>query len=1139
MQSQPFVDLRANACEVPRGHVTGVVAGARRVVPLPIRDPLKALTDPTHEAGGIDAVDVVGRIGGRMLVSCAAGAQEEISRRGAGVDPELGHLSGRWRSAEPLHGRRARDGTGQRDDHKVTHGPRGSQRNLVVATFACHVAGLSKDAAKLDGRTAMAEVWAGAQLASRTVVSGARVPLSTYRLQFNAQFTFTGASAIVAYLDELGIGDCYASSYLAAVPDSPHGYDVADPTRLNPDLGTDEDYWRWIDALRSHGMGHVLDIVPNHMGIAKSANPWWLDVLENGPSSRFARFFDIEWHPVKDELAEKVLIPILGDQYGAVLERQELQLVYANGAFVIRHYDDRLPVAPDTYGMILRDELGPWLESHAGDAGDELQSILTASEHLPPRSSRDPDATALRAREKEVVKRRLAALAACSPPVDALVRTCLRRFNGIAGQPRTFDRLDALLNAQSYRLAHWRVASEEINYRRFFDVNQLAALRMEDPAVFDEVHRFVFELVRRGAATGLRVDHVDGLYAPGDYLNRLQSQLSPDGDFYIVVEKILGRDEELSNEWPVHGTTGYEFASVVNNLFVDRRNERALDDIYKRVVRDRRLRANGASATDGLSFDALVYRSKKQVLHETMSGDINSLGHQLNRFSERNRHFRDFTLYSLISTLKEVIACFPVYRTYVGADGPDQTISDHDRRYIGQAVHGAKLRTPAVTALVFDFIEQLLLKQTRIASSEECEARARFIGKFQQITSPIAAKGIEDTTFYIYNRLLSLNEVGADPMTFGLEPSVVHQWMIRRQEQWPAALSATATHDTKRGEDVRARLNVLSELPGAWKGSVARWRAMNRRFKTEVKGVLAPDANEEYHLYQTMVGAWPFARDAASDALFRQRIAAYMIKSLREAKVHTGWLSPDEEYELAVMRFVDAVLDAQRANPFLASFLPFQTRVAELGIYNSLAQLLIKVTAPGVPDFYQGTELWDLNLVDPDNRRPVDYAFRIRALASLGTSPDISELLEHRVDGRIKMFVMTRALAARGEWRDVYERGAYVPLTTSGAGRDSLFAFARIGAESAFVMTCVPRLIGSLMPDASGPPLGRGIWKDTRVDLPVGRVEPKAASLALRNVFTGTVHRAEEIGGRWTIPAAALFERCPVALLVPSTPCST
>ena len=548
-------------------------------------------------------------------------------------------------------------------------------------------------------------------------MTGARIPLSTYRLQFNPRFTFRDARAIADYLHALGISDAYASSYLKAVPGSPHGYDVADPTRLNPDIGSEEDYWAWVGALRARGMGHLLDVVPNHMGIAKSANPWWLDVLENGPSSRFARCFDIEWHPVKDELADKVLIPILGDQYGAVLERQELQLTHRDGAFVVAYYDEVLPIAPDTYSRILAGALDRWVEDHAGDAADELEIILRAADNLPPRSTREPDQIALRAREKEVVKRRLAALTASSDEVRALIDECVARFNGVAGRPRSFDQLDRLLNEQSYRLAHWRVASEEINYRRFFDVNQLAALRMEDPAVFDDVHRFAFELVRRGGPTGLRIDHVDGLYAPADYLRRLQANLeNPDTDdepFYIVVEKILSRGEQLPSDWPVAGTTGYEFAAVVNNLFVDRRNEKALDDIYTRFVRERR---------DRITFAEMAYRSKKQVLHETMSGDINSLGHQLNRFSERHRHFRDFTLYSLISTLKEVIASFPVYRTYIV---PGQPITDYDYRYLVEAVSSAKRRNPGVTPLVFDFVQRLLLQQTPVDSQDQCEERNR------------------------------------------------------------------------------------------------------------------------------------------------------------------------------------------------------------------------------------------------------------------------------------------------------------------------------------------------------------------------------------------------------------------------------
>ena len=941
-----------------------------------------------------------------------------------------------------------------------------------------------------------------------------RIPLATYRLQFNARFTFAEAEAIVPYLDALGISDCYASSYLTAVPGSSHGYDVADPSRLNPELGSDDDYWAWVGALRAHGMGHVADIVPNHMGIAKSANPWWSDVLENGPSSRFARFFDIEWRPVKDELFDKVLLPILGDQYGAVLERQELVLSFDRGAFAVRHYDERLPIAPDTMRLIVEPALDVWLEDHRGDAADELLSILSAAEHLPSRSNRNPEAIAVRAREKEIVKRRLCALTQRSDDVRALIDEAVATMNGTAGDPHSFDRLDALLNAQSYRLAHWRVASEEINYRRFFDVNQLAALRMEDPDVFEQVHRFVFELIAKGGPTGLRVDHVDGLFAPGDYLSRLQGTIASQSDaatdepFFVIVEKILGPGEALPPDWPVAGTTGYEFAATVNNLFIDRRNEAAMEQIYRRFVRDR------------APYATLVYQSKKQVLHETMSGDINSLGHQLNRFSERNRHFRDFTLYSLISTLKEVIACFPVYRTYVTAT---DAISAHDRRYVHEAIAEAKRRSRGPASMVFDFIQRILLKQTTARTPAECEDRARFIGKFQQLTSPVAAKGIEDTVLYVHNRLLSLNEVGAEPTRFGIDPAEVHQWMRERHRRWPHALSATSTHDAKRGEDVRARLNVLSEIPGAWKDAVAKWRAVNRRFKTERNGAAVPDPNEEYFLYQTLIGAWPFGN--VDRAAFRDRMRAYMTKAMRESKVHTSWLSPDEEHEAAVLRFLDAILDGRRAGTFLQAFEPFQARVAELGIYNSLAQLLIKIAAPGIPDFYQGTELWDLTLVDPDNRRAVDYETRSRTLMALDDGGDVDDLLANRTDGRVKLWVANRSLRARAEHRPIFEEGEYVPLESSGSRAESMFAFARrLGEHTA--IACVPRLVASLVPDASHPPIGREVWGDTRLTIPAGRYQ---------NALTGEILCAGCAGAAPSVDAAVLFARLPVALLVPPT----
>jgi (1->4)-alpha-D-glucan 1-alpha-D-glucosylmutase len=969
----------------------------------------------------------------------------------------------------------------------------------------------------------------GAELAHEVVplASTTHTPIATYRLQFNRTFTFADARASAGYLHALGISDCYASSYLCAVPGSMHGYDVADPTRLNPELGSDEDYWAWIDAMRAHGMGHVLDLVPNHLGIARSANPWWLDVLENGPSSRFAGVFDIDWRPLKAELTDKVLIPILGDQYGAVLERGELQVAHRDGAFEVRYFDDRLPLAPDTYPTLFGRALEEWLpqqrEADAKADAAELQGLLRASRDLPPRGTRDAWRIAIRAREKEDVRRRLAALVERSRPVASLIDIVLRQVNGAGGDPRSFDRLDALLGEQSYRLAHWRVASEEVNYRRFFDVNELAAVRMEDPEVFEAVHRFVFDLIRRRGPTGLRIDHVDGLFSPGEYLERLQARcaeaagLDPSRSFFVVVEKILAPDEELPRQWPVCGTTGYEFASVVNGLFVDRRNERALDDIYARFLHERR---------DRPTFADLVYRCKRLMMQETMSGDINSLGHQLNRFSERNRHFRDFTLNSLIATLKEIIACFPVYRTYVTASTP---VADRDRRVIDEAVRDAKRRSPGIDAPVFDFIRRLLLRETPVRNAEESDERARFIGKFQQITGPVAAKGTEDTALYIYNRLLSLNEVGSDPRVFGLEPAAVHAWMARRQRDWPSALSATSTHDAKRGEDVRARISALSELPGAWKAAVAKWRAVNRRFRTEVDGRPAPGANEEYLLYQTLVGAWPFEDGDDALARFRPRVSAYMIKALREAKVHTSWLSPEEPYEQAVTRFVDSILDPRRGQAFLQAFLPFQARIAALGLYNSLSQLLIKMTAPGVPDFYQGTELWDLSLVDPDNRRPVDFRRRAALAATLpsgGDGPAVDELFRHRTDGRLKLFVTTRTLQIRARLREVYERGDYVPLTTAGSRQDCLFAFARRHGHVTAI-TCVPRLVATLTPDGAVPPLGPAIWGDTRVELPV---DWRIGELC--DAFTGAALAVDAGSGSPAIAAGAVFERLPVGLLL-------
>jgi (1->4)-alpha-D-glucan 1-alpha-D-glucosylmutase len=925
----------------------------------------------------------------------------------------------------------------------------------------------------------------------------------------------------VDYLHAIGISDCYASSYLKAVPGSPHGYDVADPTRINPEIGSQDDYDGWVHALANFGMGHIVDVIPNHMGIARGSNAWWLDVLEHGPSSAFARFFDIDWRPVKAELADKVLLPVLDGHYGDILERQELELVCCQGAFAVRYHDEWFPIAPDTFGPILRRTIdeAAGVEPAAEDV-TALRGLIDRCERLPARTTRDHVASATRRRESQEIKEQLTSLTTASAGVRDAVGAAVRWFNGRRNDPRSFDALDALLSQQSYRLADWRVASDEINYRRFFDVNQLAALRVEDPEVFDVVHAHVLELVSRKHATGLRVDHVDGLFSPVEYLRRLQGRAADalglaagrDCPMYVVVEKILGHDEELSPDWPVHGTTGYEFLARANGLFVDTRNERAFEDIYARFVAGR-----------SPSFDDLTYQSKRLVMHEVMSGDVNALGRRLERYCEADRHLRDFTLYTLISAIKEIIASYPVYRTYIG---PGEPPSAQDRRHVTVAAGRARRRAPAVTRSVIDFVERLLLKEG--AGDADTDARRierdRFIGKFQQTTGPISAKGIEDTAMYSFNRLLSLNEVGSDPTRFGIEPLAVHQWLAARGKRWPNALSATSTHDTKRGEDVRARLNVLSEVPGAWKAELAKWRVINRRAKRVVRGALAPSANEEYLIYQSLVGAWPF--DAQSEGAFADRFQAYVVKALREAKTNTSWFSPDQEYEAAVRHFVAMLLDPGR--PFLDSFRPFQARIADLGIYNSLAQLLVKITAPGIPDFYQGTELWDLSLVDPDNRRPVDYATRRRlaeTIAAAGDDPATAAvLLDERPNGRVKLFVMMKALAARASLRPTFELGDYVALDTAGARRGNVFAFAR-RHEDALALTCVPRLVAELRPDAAGPPTGRSVWGDTRIVLPHG------VSGVFRDVFTGAVCTVAD--NETAIEVATLLDRFPIALLVP------
>ena len=959
-----------------------------------------------------------------------------------------------------------------------------------------------------------------------------RIPTATYRLQFNRAFTFADAALIVPYLHALGITDCYVSSYLTAVPGSPHGYDIVDPTTLNPDLGTEHDFRIFADSLAQHRMGQILDVVPNHMGISKSSNAWWLDVLENGPSAHYASFFDIDWHPVQAELEGKVLLPILGEQYGTAVENQEIILEYHEGRFFIRYFDYQLPVDPKPSAMILAlrlDELISWTQSDDPHT-QEFQSILTALRNLPARNELDPVRIAERYREKEIIRRRLARIIDESQTVRTFVQENVTIYNGTKGDPKSFDLLDELLSHQVYRLAHWRVASEEINYRRFFDINELAAIHMEDPAVFHSSHQLILQLVKEGAVTGLRIDHVDGLYDPSSYLWQLQTwaktELVPSDSeaerpLFLVVEKILTREETLPVQWPVYGTTGYDFLTLVNGLFVDSSHEHNFDRLYARFIGNR------------ISFEDLAYESKQLIMRASMSSEINVLGHQLNDLSEVNRRFRDFTLNSLIHAIREIIACFPVYRTYVTPD--ERPVMDRDRSYIRQAVGKAKRKNPALSGLVFDFVQDILLKQASFHHEQERRDQLQFVMKFQQITGTVMAKGSEDTALYVYNRLVSLNEVGGDPLQFGISVDTFHERIRQRRAQWPASICATSTHDTKRSEDVRARISVLSEIPQLWKTRLLRWSQLNRGYKTEVDGTLAPDRNEEYLLYQTLIGVWPFRTlDDDGYRRFNDRIQAYMAKALKEAKIHTSWVNPNQAYDQAVRDFIEHILVRSGPNPFLEDFIPFQREIARHGLYNSLSQILLKIAAPGIPDFYQGTDLWDFSLVDPDNRRPVDYETRAGFLAdfqSICGMQDfdrrqyVQELLATVPDGRIKLYITMVGLQYRRTHAPLFLSGEYVPLKVEGTKKRHVCAFARIYEDQA-VVAVVPILVKGLCQETETFPFGPNVWGDTRMIVPSW----KPAS-CYQNLLTGENLSSIETEGKQSLRLADVMGSCPVALL--------
>jgi (1->4)-alpha-D-glucan 1-alpha-D-glucosylmutase len=875
-------------------------------------------------------------------------------------------------------------------------------------------------------------------------------PYATYRVQLHAGFGFEDAAAIIDYLAALGISHLYCSPYLQAAPGSMHGYDVVDYRRINEELGGAAAHARLGTVLQQCGLGQVLDIVPNHMDISSPHNPWWWDVLENGPASRYAAYFDVDWDPPEARLRNTVLLPVLGDHYGRVLEAGELRLVRQEGTFTIHYHDRVFPVAPRALDT-------PLALAAARCQSDELAFIAESFGALPVATATDQESVHRRHRNKEILRAQLARLSAEHRRVAAAIDAVVSEINA---NP---DALDALLERQNYRLAFWRTAGRELSYRRFFDINTLIGLRVEEAQVFTDTHALILIWVAEELLQGLRVDHPDGLRDPETYFQRLHDACP---GTWIVAEKILEPGERLPALWPIAGTTGYDFLYRVGGLFVDPDGEDPLTAFYAQFT---------GESTD---YAALVRAKKHLVLRDILGSDVNRLTALFLQVCEQHRRQRDYTRHELHEVLREVIACFPVYRTYIQASRGQ--VSDDDVRYVQEAIEGAKAHRPDLDAILFDFFGDLLLLRVR------GPLEADLVMRFQQLTGPAMAKGVEDTAFYCFNRFVALNEVGSDPSHFGVSVAAFHQACIELQQQWPCAMLATSTHDTKRSEDVRARLSLLSEIPQPWTAAVQRWASMNEPFRADD----LPDRNTEYLLYQTLVGTWPITQE---------RVVAYMEKASREAKVHTSWINPQGHYEAILRAFVNSVLEHAA---FLTALEAFVAPLVEPGRITSLAQTLIKLTAPGVPDIYQGTELWDLSLVDPDNRRPVDYGLRRRLLGELeGLMPEA--IWARSDEGLPKLWVLRQGLAVRRRQSTMFgPAGRYEPLHAHGQRAEHVVAFSRGQA----IVTVVPRLVMRLC----------GAWADTTLELPVGH---------WHNELTG-----DAVDGG-TVRLAELLARFPVALL--------
>lgn len=887
-----------------------------------------------------------------------------------------------------------------------------------------------------------------------------KVPSSTYRIQFHAGFPFESALGILHFLQDLGISHIYASPILKAKKGSMHGYDVVDPTEINPELGGRDKLVALIGKSKECDLGWIQDIVPNHMAY-DSQNSYVLDLLEKGTHSKYREYFDIDWKNPYDYLQDRLLAPFLGEFYGTCLDKTAIQLHFGQEGFSLRYEDIAFPVRIDDYPALLKMALGALEEKGAKGKSSQLTPMIQGFEKIKSIGNSDELSSQITS-----LKASLSSLARTEPLIAESIDTIVHRLNGMKDQPATLNALDDLHSKQNFRFSYWKISNEELNYRRFFTVNNLICLKTESKEVFDFSHRQIFTLLKEQTIDGLRIDHIDGLYNPVEYLSRIR-EVCP--DLYIVAEKIVDLFEPLPHEMKLQGTTGYDFLNFMNGIFVDCRNEKKLTNVYSHFT--------------GLNtaYEELVIQKKHLFMNRCLGGDIYNLAYMLKKTLGISRYGRDMTTYGLKRALFETFAHFPVYRTYVSR----QHLFKRDEGYIKQAISSAKNSYPSLHNEL-DLIEGILLLQYGPETPEAERAEwARFTKRFQQLSCALMAKGVEDTIFYVYNRLLSLNEVGSNPSLFGIQIRDFHECNQKRCHEWPYSLNATSTHDTKRGEDVRARLNVLSEIPHEWGFFLKESAKANRYLKKIIFGLTVPDKNEEYFIYQTLVGAYPFFEEEVPQ--FKERLKLYIVKALREALVHTSWTNQDLLYEETCVNFVDALFDVEKSPQFLRLLRPFCERISFYGIFNSLSQVLLKIASPGVPDLYQGTETWALTLVDPDNRRAVDFEKRRTILQEIqrregGLGGLIPELLAHKEDGKIKLFTIYRLLKARNQQKDLFQDGSYIPLEVKGMYHNNIIAFARKHNNS-YAIAIAPRFLTALVLEGKLP-LGSSIWQDTAIPLP-------------------------------------------------------